>query len=116
MGIPLSSRNTRRSIRWCCKKSILYVCVTGYSDANCIYDYILPYITNINDESKTIDYYHNKVKVIFNGRWIGVTEDPIHLYKELKEKKYKDLFIYTRLLLLISMKNVFIFIMIRVDW
>ena len=92
-------------------KNLSYMaCVTGYSDANCIYDYILPYITNINDESKTIDYYHNKVKVIFNGRWIGVTEDPIHLYKELKEKKYKGfIHIYTSITFNINEKCIYIY-------
>ena len=70
-------------------KNIAYMtCISGHSDSNCIYDYIMNEITDINDESKPIEYFHNKVKVILNGRWLGVSEDPIELYKSLKQKKY----------------------------
>ena len=38
----------------------------------------------------------NKVKCFINGAWIGITNDPISLYKELKDKKYKGIInIYT---------------------
>ena len=78
-------------------KNIAYMtCISGHSDSNCIYDYIMNEITDINDESKPIEYFHNKVKVILNGRWLGVSEDPIELYKSLKQKKYSGfIHIYT---------------------
>ena len=39
---------------------------------------------------------NNKVKIILNGRWIGVTEDPINIYNMLKTQKYKGIIhIYT---------------------
>ena len=78
-------------------KNIAYMtCISGHSDSNCIYDYIMNEITDINDESKPIEYFHNKVKVILNGRWLGVSENPIELYKSLKQKKYSGfIHIYT---------------------
>jgi hypothetical protein len=42
---------------------------------------------------------YNKVKVIVNGRWIGITENPIQLYNMLKDKKYKGIInIYTSII------------------
>ena len=63
--------------------------INKYNDSNCIYEYIMLNIVDINDETKPIDYFYNKVKVILNGRWLGITENPIELYKQLKYKKYK---------------------------
>ena len=38
----------------------------------------------------------NKVKCFINGAWVGITDDPISLYKDLKDKKYKGIInIYT---------------------
>ena len=42
---------------------------------------------------------YNKVKVIINGRWIGISEDPLTLYHNLKDKKYKGIIsIYTSII------------------
>ena len=80
-------------------KNISYMtCITGYSDSHCIYDYILneKSVININEEECNFESFFNKVKIIFNGRWIGITTDPIILFNNLKEKKYKGLIhIYT---------------------
>jgi DNA-directed RNA polymerase II subunit RPB2 len=39
---------------------------------------------------------HNKVKIILNGCWMGVTKEPFKLYNYLKDKKYKGIInIYT---------------------
>ena len=73
-------------------KNLSYMtCISGYSDSNCIYDYINDQILNINDESVTPGILFGKTKVILNGRWLGVTENPIELYRDLKDKKYKGL-------------------------
>ena len=97
-------------------KNLAYMAsITGYSDANCIYDYIIPEIIDINDETKKIEYFYNKVKVIFNGRWIGVTENPIELFHSLKQKNIQVSFIFIHQLLLTLKKKVFTFIMILVD-
>ena len=93
-------------------KNLAYMAsITGYSDANCIYDYVMPEIVDINDETKKIEYFYNKVKVIFNGRWIG--ENPIELFHSFKEKNIISH--HTLQLLLILKKKVFTFIMILVD-
>ena len=78
-------------------KNLSYMtCITGYSDSDCIYNYIINKITNINDEDVDFNYLYDKVKVVLNGRWVGITEKPIELYHFLKNKKYKGLIhIYT---------------------
>ena len=78
-------------------KNLSYMtCITGYSESECIYNYILNEIVDINDENVDFEYLYDKVKVIFNGRWVGITENPIELYNYLKNKKYKGLIhIYT---------------------
>ena len=59
-----------------------------------LYEYVYPYIISI-DNSNNINLY-NKVKVFINGCWVGITNDPIKLYTELKNKKYKGIInIYT---------------------
>ena len=92
-------------------KNISYMTgITGYSDSNCIYDYIIDHITNLNDPSKDIDYFHDKVKVIFNGRWLGITENPLELYLNLKDKKYKGfIHIYTSITFNINEKSIYIY-------
>ena len=73
-------------------KNLSYLTIiSGYSDSNPIYDYLLPKIKLLG----TCDLY-DKVKVFVNGRWLGITEDPISLYHDLKDKKYKGIInIYT---------------------
>ena len=92
-------------------KNISYMsCITGYSDANCIYDYVIPQITDLNDETKDTSYFHDKVKVILNGRWIGVAENPVECYRDLKEKKYKGfIHIYTSITFNIIEKAIYIY-------
>jgi DNA-directed RNA polymerase II subunit RPB2 len=92
-------------------KNLSYMaCISGYSDSNCIYDYIMPEIVDLNDPDKDIEYFFDKVKVILNGRWLGVTEDPISLYQNLKEKKYKGfIHIYTSITFHINEKCIYIY-------
>jgi DNA-directed RNA polymerase II subunit RPB2 len=45
------------------------------------------------------DELFNKVKVIINGCWIGITDNPIKLFADLKNKKYSGIInIYTSVL------------------
>lgn len=92
-------------------KNLSYMtCISGYSDSNCIYDYVIDKLVNINDEEKEISYFHNKVKVFLNGRWLGVTETPIELYQDLKEKKYKGfIHIYASITFNIYDKAIYIY-------
>ena len=62
------------------------------------------------NEDVPIETLYDKVKVIFNGRWLGVSEDPIGLYNSLKDKKYKGLIhIYTSITFNINEKAIYIY-------
>jgi len=60
--------------------------ITQPSYSESIYTYIEPQITKIEDDTEP-STLHNKVKVIINGNWIGVTENPLELFTDLKNKK-----------------------------
>ena len=60
--------------------------------------YILPFIQNIEDIQSPKDL-HSRVKVFVNGAWLGVTDQPFELYKDMKDKKYKGIInIYTSII------------------
>ena len=63
--------------------------VTIHSNSNPLYEYVFPYIVDIQ-QLKPLDMF-NKVKVFVNGAWVGIAEDPVSLYQTLKEKKYKGI-------------------------
>ena len=63
--------------------------VTIHSNSLSLHEYVLPYILKI-ETLKSSDMF-NKVKVFVNGTWIGITNDPIHLYNTLKSMKYKGI-------------------------
>ena len=91
-------------------KNLAYMtCISGYSDSNCIHDYLKDKIIDINNDVPT-EYLYNKVKIIFNGRWMGVCNDPIQIYNDLKDKKYKGLIhIYTSITFNINEKTIYIY-------
>ena len=67
------------------------------SDTEPIHNYLKSNIISL-EEVQPEDTY-NKVKCFINGAWIGITNDPISLYKNLKEKKYKGMInIYTSII------------------
>jgi DNA-directed RNA polymerase II subunit RPB2 len=76
-------------------KNLSYLTIiSGNSNSTSIYDCIMPYIQTLDS-----GLLYNKVKVIVNGRWIGITDDPIQLYNNLKDKKYKGIInIYTSII------------------
>ena len=63
--------------------------VTINSNSSALYEYILPEIIKVQD-LQPIDLF-DKVKVFINGTWVGITEEPLKLYNDLKEKKYKGI-------------------------
>ena len=79
-------------------KNISYMAhITIPTNSSSLYDYILPKITSI-DNSNPKDLY-NKAKVIINGCWIGIAEDPIEFYNDIHEKKCKGIInIYTSII------------------
>jgi DNA-directed RNA polymerase II subunit RPB2 len=63
--------------------------LTIYSDAQPIYRVLDGHYDAFGDigSCDPLEYY-NKVKVIVNGTWLGVTEDPITLFNYMKQQKY----------------------------
>ena len=73
--------------------------ITIPSNSMGLYDYILPLIININTLIDKPKELYDKVKVFINGAWIGITNEPLELYNNLKEKKYKGIInIYTSII------------------
>ncbi len=70
--------------------------ITIYSDSAALYDYILPKIIKLDDDTLTPQYAYNKVKVFINGAWVGISLEPLELYMTLKDMKSKSIInIYT---------------------
>jgi DNA-directed RNA polymerase II subunit RPB2 len=67
------------------------------SNSTALHEYIEPYIIKLDD--LTSDEIYEKVKVFINGAWIGITNSPIGLFNNLKEKKSKEnINIYTSII------------------
>ena len=76
--------------------------VSGYSDSTSIYDCLSRHIQTLEDGN-----LYDKVKVIVNGRWIGVTDKPIEVFQDLKNKKYKGIIsIYTSIVFNYKLKEI----------
>ena len=81
--------------------------ITTHSNSLPLYEYIMPEIISINDQTITSLELYDKVKVFINGTWVGITEDPQGLYLMLKEKKYKGIInIYTSIVFNYSKKEI----------
>ena len=63
--------------------------VSIHSNSTPIYEFITPHIIELKDLSP-VDLY-GKVKVIVNGAWLGVSDDPLKLYADLKEMKHQGI-------------------------
>lgn len=77
-------------------KNISYMAhITIPSSSAALYDFVAPSINHITDVTDPKSLYQ-KTKVFINGCWVGICEDPITLYAEMKDKKYKGIInIYT---------------------
>jgi DNA-directed RNA polymerase II subunit RPB2 len=63
-----------------------------------LYEFVKPHILAVEDAVSPRDL-HDKVKVFINGSWVGITNDPLELYHNLKEKKCKGIiYIYTSII------------------
>jgi DNA-directed RNA polymerase II subunit RPB2 len=68
--------------------------LTITTNSSSLYIYVEPFIKSLNTASPKETF--GKVKVFVNGCWVGVTETPMELYNDMKEKKYKGILnIYT---------------------
>ena len=76
-------------------KNISYMShVTIPTNSSSLYEYIKPQIVALAEADTR--YLHNKVKVFVNGCWLGITENPNELYRDMKDKKYRGIVnIYT---------------------
>lgn len=80
-------------------KNIAYMAhITIPTNSASLYEYVEPSITKVDDVASPTDLY-DKVKVFVNGIWLGVTEDPVRLYAEMKDKKHRGIInIYTSII------------------
>lgn len=77
-------------------KNIPYLAnITLPSNSNSIYKCMQPFVVLLSlSQSPTV--YYNKVKVIVNGNWYAICDNPIELFKDLKKKKEQGIInIYT---------------------
>jgi DNA-directed RNA polymerase II subunit RPB2 len=69
--------------------------ITIPTNSSSLYEYVKPYILSVNDVTSPKEL-NKKVKVFVNGCWLGIANDPIQLYNDMKEKKYRGIVnIYT---------------------
>lgn len=68
--------------------------ITIPTNSASLYEYINPSILKVDDTPP--EKLHGKTKVFINGCWVGVSESPVELYENLKDKKYRGIInIYT---------------------
>ena len=87
-------------------KNISYLAtVTIDSNSEPIQEYVNSQVIKLDEEPELYKY----VKVFINGAWIGITKNPIELYRSLKEKKYKGIInIYTSIVFNYKTKEIII--------
>jgi len=72
--------------------------ITIPTNSSSLYEYVKPHILPL--ETTPSEILHGKVKVFVNGAWLGVSENPLELYNDMKEKKYKGIInIYTSIIM-----------------
>jgi len=76
-------------------KNIAYMAhITIPTNSASLYEYVAPFIIKVDDVIPTA--LNGKVKVFINGTWVGVAENPVELYNDIKDKKFKGIInIYT---------------------
>ena len=81
--------------------------ITTPSNSSGLYDYILPLVDKLDEFKNNIEELYDQVKVFINGCWVGITNDPVKLYNNLKEKKYKGIInIYTSIIFNCTLKEI----------
>ena len=87
-------------------KNISYMChITIPTNSASLYEYVTPHILSVNDTPS--EFLNGKVKVFINGCWLGIAEDPVGLYNDMKDKKYKGIInIYTSIIFDIKMLEI----------
>ena len=87
-------------------KNISYMChITIPTNSNSLYEYVKPHILSVDNTEPEI--LNGKVKVFVNGCWLGITENPVELYNDMKDKKYSGIInIYTSIIFDIKMMEI----------
>ena len=87
-------------------KNISYMAhITIPTNSSSLYEYVQPEIESL--ENAVHKDLHNKVKVFINGAWVGITHDPIQLYNNMKDKKYRGIInIYTSIIFDYKMQEI----------
>ena len=63
-----------------------------------LYEIVEDQIIKVEDVTNPIELA-SQVKVFINGTWVGIAKEPLELYRDLKNKKYKGLInIYTSII------------------
>ena len=71
-------------------KSMAYLThITVPSDSQALHEYVTPFVVSHDDMDTAVLY--TGVKVFVNGAWMGNTETPMELYRDIKNKKYQAL-------------------------
>jgi DNA-directed RNA polymerase II subunit RPB2 len=80
-------------------KNLSYMAqVTIPCNSSALYEYVAPFVTALSGDTAPTTLF-DKVKVFVNGCWLGVAEEPLKLYDDLKEKKVRGIInIYTSIL------------------
>ena len=89
-------------------KNLAYMAhITVPSNSSGLYDFILPQIDTIDNCEETKKTLFNKVKVFINGCWVGISNNPIELFENLKLKKYKGIInVYTSIVFNHKLKEI----------
>ena len=77
-------------------KNISYMShITIPTNSSSLYEYVEPFICSVDSVNNPVEL-HDKVKVFVNGCWVGVSDTPMELYIDMKNKKYRGIInIYT---------------------
>ena len=89
-------------------KNLAYMAhITIPSNSSGLYDFILPQIDTIDYCEENKKSLFNKVKVFINGCWVGISNNPIELFENLKLKKYKGIInVYTSIVFNYKLKEI----------
>ena len=95
MGFCLPHLKHQKVVVLVSSKILAFLPILQFSvESDALYDYVEPYIKRI-DSCKPSDI-STKVKVFINGCWVGISDNSIELYENLKMKKYSGIInIYT---------------------
>ena len=100
-GDSCVQQKLQKANRLVLSKNISYMGhITIPTNSNFLYEYIKKHLIAFEDDAfQQILSIQKAIKVFINGAWVGITEDPLTLYNDMKDKKYKGIInIYTSII------------------